>query len=225
MKTYKRKTTIYTLILSTMLLATACSSTQEPLSSMTPSPSSSPSPSATPATTSVASPTASPTVSPSTVPTSSPKPSSSTDTSTVSKQMKDMLELAKSGKVSGIPFAGKTSLTDDVEKLWGKADKTESAGSGLYATYSKKNAVIGYNKGSQIIDIRSNDPKLQTLTLTQIEQALGKPTDIKLNGDDTIYIYQASQEFQLKFIIPKSSGKVDHISVFDVIHSINNMAG
>ncbi|NOU68552.1 DUF4309 domain-containing protein [Paenibacillus sp. LMG 31461] len=223
MKTYNRKTKIYTLILSTMLLATACSSTQEPASStMTPSPSMSPSasPTATPAATSAASPSASGTVTPAT-----PKPSSTADTSTVSKKMKDMLELAKSGKVSGIPFAAKTVLSDDVEKLWGKADKTESAGSGIYATYSKKNAVIGYNKGSQIIDIRSNDPQLQTLTLTQIEQALGKPTDIKLNGDDTIYIYQASQEFQLKFIIPKSTGKVDHISVFDTVHSINNMAG
>jgi PBP1b-binding outer membrane lipoprotein LpoB len=225
MKTYNRKATIYTLILSTMLLATACSSTQEPSqSTTTPAPSTSPSasPTATPAATSMASPSTSATA---TVTPTTPKPSSSADTSTVSKQIKDMLELAKSGKVNGIPFTGKTSLSDDVEKLWGKADKTESAGSGIYATYSKKNAVIGYNKGSQIIDIRSNDPKLQTLTLTQIEQALGKPTDIKLNGDDSIYIYQASQEFQLKFIIPKSTGKVDHISVFDTIHSINNMAG
>ncbi|WP_235550023.1 YjgB family protein [Paenibacillus sp. Soil766] len=136
-----------------------------------------------------------------------------------------MLELAKSGKVNGIPFAANTGLTDDVDKSWGKADKSESAGSGIYATYTKKNAVIGFNKGSQIIDIRSNDPKLHTLTLSQIEQALGKPTDTKVNGDDTIYIYKASQEFQLKFIIPKSTGKVDHISVFDTIHSINNMAG
>jgi hypothetical protein len=221
MKTNNRKISIYTLILSTMILVTACSSTKEPLSSTTePSPSMSASPTATPEATSVASPSASASVTPTT-----PKPSSSTPASTVSTQIKDMLELAKSGKVSGITFAANTGLTDDVEKLWGKADKTEAAGSGLYATYSKKNAVIGYNKGSQIIDIRSNEPKLQTLTLTQIEQALGKPTDIKLNGDDSIYIYQASKEFQLKFIIPKSTGKVDHISVFDTIHSINNMAG
>lgn len=224
MKTYNRKTTIYTLILSTILLATACSSTQEPASSTsTPTPSVSPSPSATP--TPITSAVASPTASPSVKPTTTPVPVSSTNTSTVSKQLKDMLELAKSGKVSGIPFAATTGLIDDVEKSWGKADKTEAAGTGIYATYTKKNAVIGYNKGSQIIDIRSNDPKLQSLTLTLIEQALGKPTDIKLNGDDSIYIFQASQEFQLKFIIPKSTGKVDHISVFDTVHSINNMAG
>ncbi|OAS21639.1 hypothetical protein A8708_17105 [Paenibacillus oryzisoli] len=222
MKTYKRKTTLYTLILSTMLLASACSSTQNSASNTTtPSPSSSPSPSASPVATSVASPTASP----SAAPTTSQAPSSSASASTVTKELKDMYELAKSGKVNGIPFAANTGLTDNVEKTWGKADKTESAGSGLYATYSKKNAVIGFNKGSQIIDIRSNDPKLHTLTLSQIEQALGKPTDTKVNGDDTIYIYKASQEFQLKFIIPKSTGKVDHISVFDTIHSINNMAG
>ncbi|MDR6552719.1 YjgB family protein [Paenibacillus qinlingensis] len=221
MKKNNKKTTIYTMLLSTMILLTACSSTQEPAASSTPTPSASASssPSATPTPSSVASPTASPSASPSTT----PAPSSTT--TTVSKQLKDMLELAKSGKVSGIPFAATTGLTDDVEKSWGKADKTESAGSGLYATYSKKNAVIGFNKGSQIIDIRSNDPQLRTLTLSQIEQALGKPADIKLNGDDTIYIYTASKAFQLKFIIPKSTGKVDHISVFDTVHSVNNMAG
>ncbi|WP_307601731.1 DUF4309 domain-containing protein [Paenibacillus sp. V4I9] len=43
---------------------------------------------------------------------------------------------------------------------------------------------------------------------------MSKPNDIKLNSDHTIYIYKASQVFQLKFIIAKSTGKVDHISVY-----------
>ncbi|OCT13502.1 hypothetical protein A8709_18060 [Paenibacillus pectinilyticus] len=218
MKNYYRKTGVYTLLLSSMLMFTACSSTEKPApSTATPTTSASPSPSVMP--------TATPVASPSVSPTASTKPASSASPSTSSVSLKDMFELAKSGKVAGIPFAAKTGLTDEVEKLWGKADKTDSAGAGLYATYAKKNAVIGFNKGSQIIDIRSNDPKLRSLTLSQIEQALGKPTDTKLNGDDTIYIYQASNVFQLKFIIPKSTGKVDHISVFDTVDSINNMAG
>ncbi|MFC5449312.1 YjgB family protein [Paenibacillus aestuarii] len=140
-------------------------------------------------------------------------------------QIKDMLELAKSGKVSGIPFAAKTGHSDEVAQAWGKAENKDAIGSDIYETFAKKNAVIGYNKGSQIIDVRSTDPKLHTITLSQIEQALGKPTDTKVNGDDTIYIYKASDVFQLKFIIPKSTGKVDHISVFDAKDAVNNMAG
>lgn len=221
MKIHYRKAAVYSMVLSSMLLFAACSSSEKPASSTTPA---TPTASATPITS--ATPTTSPVVSSSPSPagsTSTPRPSSTNDQ--VTKQLKDMFELAKSGKVSGIEFAAKTGLIDDVEKKWGKADKEESAGSGIYATYTKKNAVIGFNKGSQIIDIRSNDPKLHTLTLSQIEQALGKPTDTKLNGDDTIYIYQATDIFQLKFIIPKSTGKVDHISVFDTKDSVNNMAG
>ncbi|MCS7464019.1 YjgB family protein [Paenibacillus doosanensis] len=141
------------------------------------------------------------------------------------KQLQELLKLAKQGKVPHIEYAAHTGLIDEVEKSWGKADKTDSAGKGLYATYSKKHAVFGFNKGSQIFDVRSDDPELQKLKLDQIEKTLGKPQDTKVNGEDMIYIYKANDQFQLKFIIPKSTGKVDHISVFSPQDSINNMAG
>lgn len=224
MKKYSKKAAVYPMLIASMLVFTACTSNEKPAASPADS---------------IASPTPSPVVestAPSATPTASTKPTSSpsgnmtvkpvsSETTSVTKQIKDMLELAKLGKVAGIAFAAETKLIDDVEKAWGKADHTEAVGSSIYATYSKKNAVIGFNKGDQIIDIRSNDPKLQTLTLNQIEEALGKPDDTKVNGDDMIYIYKATEVFQLKFIIPKSSGKVDHISVFDTKHSVNHMAG
>jgi PBP1b-binding outer membrane lipoprotein LpoB len=226
MNNYYNKVKVYPMILVGMLMFTACSSTEKPATntatpSTSPSATSSPLVSATPTPESPVSSTPEPTANP--VENVKPSPSAA-NSNTASKQIKDMLELAKSGKIDGITFAAKTSLIDDVEKSWGKADKKEAAGSGFYATYAKKNADFGYNKGSQIFDIRSSDPKLKTITLSQIEQALGKPTDTKMNGDDTIYIYKASDVFQLKFIIPKSTGKVDHISVFDEKDSVNNMA-
>ncbi|MDU0201036.1 MULTISPECIES: YjgB family protein [Paenibacillus] len=229
MKIYRKKAAVYPMLIASMLVFTACTSNEKPAASAAdPIASSSPSP--------VVEATSTPSATPSATPAVSSKPAStpsgnvnvtpvSSETTSVTKQIKDMLELAKSGKVAGIEFAAETKLIDDVEKAWGKADHTDVVASSIYATYSKKNAVIGFNKGDQIIDIRSSDPKLQTLTLNQIEQALGKPSDTKVNGDDTIYIYKASDMFQLKFIIPKSSGKVDHISVFDTKHSVNNMAG
>ncbi|MNN94259.1 hypothetical protein D3C81_2128520 [compost metagenome] len=81
------------------------------------------------------------------------------------------------------------------------------------------------NKGSQIFDVRSSASDLQQLTLQEIEQTLGKPDNTTTNGGDKIYIYQAGEQYQLKFIIPESTGKVDHISVFSEQDSINNMAG
>ncbi|MGG1516327.1 YjgB family protein [Paenibacillus oryzisoli] len=233
------KAVIYPALLAGLLVSAGCSSTETPEASATaPAVSTMPTtaPSAAPSAPASAAPSAAPSATPSTVPSTSapaataapsgtPAPAASSGASVSAASIKAMLELAKSGKAEGIAFAAKTNLTEDVEKAWGKADTSEFAGSGIYATYSKKHAAIGYNKGSQIIDIRSYDPKLQTITLSQIEQALGKPADTKVNGSDTIYIYKASDEFQLKFVIPQSTGKVDHISVFDTIHSVNNMAG
>jgi hypothetical protein len=215
------------LLMAGILALTACDSgmgssaspspavTASPTVSMTPSASPSPSPTA------VA--TVTPTPTPSAVsPTTAPSEVGSADTS---KMLKEMLELAKQGKAQGIEYAADKGLIDEVEKAWGKADKQEPAGKGFYATYSKKNVVFGFNKGMQIFDVRSNDPKLTKLTLKQIEQALGKPADTKANGEDTIYIYNANDQFQLKFVIPKSTGKVDHISVFCPKDAVNLMAG
>ncbi|MCY9659322.1 DUF4309 domain-containing protein [Paenibacillus chondroitinus] len=226
MKMYSNKAVVYPMLIASMLMFTACTSNEKPAASAAdPIASSSPSPVVEPSSTPSAAPSAVPSASSKPTPTPSGNVNVTPVSSETTKQIKGMLELAKSGKVAGIEFAAETKLIDDVEKAWGKADHTDVVASSIYATYSKKNAVIGYNKGDQIIDIRSSDPKLQTLTLKQIEEALGKPSDTKVNGDDTIYIYKASDMFQLKFIIPKSSGKVDHISVFDTKHSVNNMAG
>lgn len=143
----------------------------------------------------------------------------------VAAQIKELLKLAKEGKAPGIPYVAHDSLIDDVRDDWGKADSDDMAGKGFYAVYSKHHAAFGYNKGSQLFDIRSSDAKLQKLTLMQIEQTLGKPSSTTKSGDDTIYVYETGTEFQLKFAIPKSTGKVDHISVFSKTGSHNNMAG
>lgn len=159
--------------------------------------------------------------------TASPSPADSTGTAAADKHqlLHELLELAKQGKAPGVEFAAHTGLIDDVEKAWGEPDKKESAGQGIYSTYSKKNTVFGFNKGSLIFDVRSSAPKLQELTLADIEAALGKSEDIRQNGNDTIYVYPAGKEFELKFIIPASTKKVSHISVFSPRDSFNNMAG
>lgn len=143
----------------------------------------------------------------------------------LSKQLKELLQLAKQGKVPGVEYAAHSGLIDDVEAAWGEPDTKESAGKGIYSTYAGKHVVFGFNKGSQIFDVRSSASDLQKLTLKQIEEVLGKPDATSVNGSDDIYIYQAGKQYQLKFIIPDLTGTVDHISVFSKQDSINNMAG
>lgn len=143
----------------------------------------------------------------------------------LSKQMKELLQLAGQGKVPGVEYAAHSGLIEDVEAAWGEPDTKESAGKGIYSTYTAKHVVFGFNKGSRIFDVRSSAADLQKLTLKQIEEVLGKPDDTAVNGSDDIYIYQAGKQYQLKFIIPDSTGTVDHISVFSERDSFNNMAG
>ncbi|MEK4205844.1 MULTISPECIES: YjgB family protein [Paenibacillus] len=158
-------------------------------------------------------------------PTETDKDSTNSNSQNSDKQLKELLELAKKGKVPGVKYAAHTGLIDEVEADWGKPDQQESAGKGIYATYTDKHVVFGFNKGSLIFDVRSSDSTLQKLTLKQIEATLGKPDATKVNGDDKIYTYQANDQYQLKFIIPSSTGTVDHISVFSEQDSFNNMAG
>jgi hypothetical protein len=224
--TIQRSILLGSILLTGILMGTACSSSstapdeaasaQSGIPSIAPFASAAAGPSASPASTSSSSKPAQ----------ASPSPiAPAASAEEVKKELMELLELAKQGKVPGVEFAAHTDLIEDVEKAWGEPDKKESAGQGIYSTYSKKNAVIGFNKGSVILDVRSSASKLQELTLPQIEAALGKPQDTKANGDDTIYIYKANDQFQLKFIIPASSGKVDHISVFSPGDAVNNMAG
>lgn len=140
-------------------------------------------------------------------------------------QLKELLELARQGKVPGVEYAAHSGMIDEVEAAWGEPDTKESAGKGMYSTYNAKHVVFGWNKGSRIFDVRSSAADLQKLTLKEIEQTLGKPDDTAVNGSDKIYIYQAGKEYQLKFIIPEATGTVDHISVFSEQDSFNNMAG
>ncbi|MBJ7936920.1 YjgB family protein [Bacillus cereus] len=139
--------------------------------------------------------------------------------------VKDLFELAKEGKVPNVPFGAHTGDIEEIEKAWGKANKTEQAGNGMYATFTNKNVVFGFNKGSQVFDVRSYHAELKSITLQEIEKALGKPSSVKGNGGDKIYVYKVNNQYELKFVIPKSTGNVDHISVFSPEDSINKMAG
>ncbi|MBD2870472.1 DUF4309 domain-containing protein [Paenibacillus arenilitoris] len=137
----------------------------------------------------------------------------------------ELVELAKKGKVPGCEYAAHTALFDEIEKAWGKPDTNETAGKGIYAAYEKKGITFGYNKGMIVFDIRAYADELHSITLKDIEAALGKADKETVNGSDDIYAYEINEQFQLKFVIPESTGKVDHISVFSESDTKNNMAG
>ncbi|NOU92393.1 polysaccharide deacetylase family protein [Paenibacillus sp. LMG 31456] len=150
-------------------------------------------------------------------PSLSPTPVTSTSPS-LSKETEllgQILDSAREGRVWINEFVVGQSTIDQVESQWGKSDTNDEAGLGMYASFTGRKASFGYNKLNRLVfDSRSYDQSLQNLTLDIIVQSLG-PSDSKTEiGTDDIYIYKVSPKNQLKFIIPKGTSKVDHISVF-----------
>lgn len=182
-------------------------------------------------------PTMQPSTSPSAEPTIAPeatdKPSSAPESGKGDEEggaeadqlIGSIYKLAKEGKVSGSEYAAHDSMYDDIEKSWGKADTNESAGNGIYATYDKKGITFGYNKGMRVFDVRSYSDKLNAITLKDLEIALGSADEKTVNGTDRIYTYKVNKQYELKFVISESTGKVDHISVYSPDDAKNNMAG
>jgi hypothetical protein len=142
-----------------------------------------------------------------------------------------MMSMAKQGKIISIDFAVKTTNIDEVEKVWGKADKTDwvAAAKGQYSTYSKYNVVIGFNKGGQIFEARSNSNQLMGITLAEAKEVLGTPAhDAKVNGQEIIG-YRANSSFKLELVFPQPTNSkpnpvIDHYNVLYPEGTVNSMA-
>ncbi|MEH7087355.1 YjgB family protein, partial [Neobacillus drentensis] len=84
-------------------------------------------------------------------------------------------EAAKQGQIPDCSFTVGQSFIDQVEKEWGKADRSSAAGKDMYFIYSGRYTMVGVNKENQIIDLRSNGPELQQLTESDVTKVLGEP--------------------------------------------------
>jgi len=141
-----------------------------------------------------------------------------------------MLASAKQGKVINSDYAAKTTTIDDVEKVWGKADKTDYvASSSFYATYTSHKVVFGVNKGDQLFEVRSFDSRIKSVTLTKAKEVLGNPAyDVKTNGQEIIG-YTAGTEFKVEMIFPQATMDnpnpvLDHYNVLYPQGTVNSMA-
>ncbi len=140
------------------------------------------------------------------------------------------LDLAREGKAIGSEYPVEHSVFDTIEANWGKADKTDYVNGLTYATYDKQGIVFGFNKGMQIVEIRSYDQRLQALTLADVKAKLGKPGSVNTTSSETIYVYKATDKYQLKIVFPtptkaQPTPHIDHVNLLYPQGTINNMAG
>ena len=138
---------------------------------------------------------------------------------------------AQKGKVINCDFAVQSNVIEDVEEKWGKEDKSEYIGAakGTYATYSKKGFVFGFNKGSQLFEVRTSDSRIQALTLSKVKEVLGEPDHDVASGDERIIGYVVSKDYKILMVFPKAKAdgedaRLDHYSVFYPRGTVNMMA-
>jgi hypothetical protein len=116
-----------------------------------------------------------------------------------------MKKLAEQGRVVNSDFSAKNTVIDDVKSKWGEPDKTDwvPAAKGNYSTYSGRAVVFGFNKGSQIFEVRSYDKELQKISLDKVKKVYGPPAyDVKINGEEIIG-YVISEEFKIELVFPQ----------------------
>lgn len=171
---------------------------------------------------------------PSSSPVSSSEASSAPQASTELKSdaevmMEQMWEDAKVGKVIGCEFPVETTTIEDVQAQWGQADSSDYVASakGTYDTYGSKNIVFGFNKGSQIFEIRNLSSDLAILTYKDVVEHFGTPEHeaTTLEGEAVIG-YMVSEDLRIKFVFPskEDSAKLHHYMVVMPRLTENSMA-
>lgn len=146
--------------------------------------------------------------------------------------LSNMMISGKQGKVVfNNDFAAKTNTIEDIEKVWGKPDKTDWVSSldESYNTYSSHSLVFGVNKGDQITEVRSYDSRLKGITLAQAKEVLGRPVyDNKSKGQEIIG-YTTGTEFKIELVFPQITQDnpnpvLDHYNVLYPQGTVNSMA-
>lgn len=145
--------------------------------------------------------------------------------------LQQIKQSAKFGKIINCEFAAKTTIFDEVEKLWGKPKSMDwvAAARGYYATYPGRDIVFGFNKGSQIFEVRSFAQQIQKLSLSEVQEFFGVPPyNVKVNGE-LIIGYKINEEFKLEFVFPEPTNKnpdplLDHYLVLYPRGTVNYMS-
>lgn len=143
-----------------------------------------------------------------------------------------LFELAEKGQTINTPFIiGETNI-QKVRELWGAPDRKSKNGSAIYEEFLLNDVTVGH-QSEIVFDIRSSSTEIQQIHLEDIIAIKGEPDDIRSYKDDqvdqTILIYNVTEDFQMKWILQKPSKEnpnptVHHISVFTEVKEGNEVS-
>ncbi len=133
-----------------------------------------------------------------------------------------LFELAEKGQTINSPFIVGETTIQKVHELWGAPDRKSKNASAIYEEFLSNDATVGH-QSEVVFDIRSSSPEIQQIRLEDIKSIKGEADKVRSYKDDqvdqTIFIYDVTTDFQLKWIMPKPTEEepnpeVHHISVF-----------
>ncbi len=107
------------------------------------------------------------------------------------------------GKALGIPYGDGQSY-EALQHLWGPGTNGPDVNGLHYVTYGAHHAVVGFNEGVQLADVRSYSPNLHHITLSDIESVLGKPQAVSHAPGSTVYSYNRGP-YRLLWVFAGSS--------------------
>ncbi|MBB3128904.1 beta-lactamase regulating signal transducer with metallopeptidase domain [Paenibacillus rhizosphaerae] len=151
------------------------------------------------------------------------------------QQIKDIATLAKKGRVKGADFvSGKTTI-EDVHNAWGEPDRPwQPTDRYAYDSYSpgagRGSYAFGIGQGEVVYDIRyfgsgiDESTDLSKISFQEIENTLGKPSSVKTSGSDDVLTYKEG-DYELKFVGPHATKRLDHISVYSPRAARSTMGG
>lgn len=133
--------------------------------------------------------------------------------------LKEAFHLAGQGKVKGCRLdVNKGYDINSIISEYGKQpDSEDVADNGIaYEHYKSENLVFGVKgRGDVLVEIRSFDPFLHTITRSEVDKVLGKPDHVRKLKGQSIYVYHVNgNEFKLIFHLTKTDPTIDHISVY-----------
>lgn len=149
----------------------------------------------------------------------------------IAKLLTDLKAQAENGKVLGSDFAVKQVIEDVINTYGEPSEQPEwnAKGKGIFIRFEDRHIQFGYNKGSEIFEIKSKVEAIKKIGYTDLIETLGEPDYLDDQGNVKTLGYVVSDEYKLLFSLSTSplspeESTVTEYSVFYPAATVNLMA-
>lgn len=149
----------------------------------------------------------------------------------IEKLIADLKEKAENGKAIGSDFALKQVIEDVINTYGEPSEQPEwhAQGKGIFISFADRQLEFGYNKGSEIFEIKSRVDAVKQIRYTDLIASLGEPDYLDDQGSVKTLGYIVNDEYKLLFVLTTSplspeESAVTEYSVFYPAATVNLMA-